>query len=263
MATSPGFQVSQYVTTVRMVQGYRFLDRCGDALIRLENSLGAGWMPDDVSPKGGQLKNDQLAMGIRFDAESITVLQVDFFDFGVFADIALRATEILIQTFGVDRVLSPAFNAVFQIPAPDTDAAENILKSFKLATASPTLIDLFGEPSSFEFVMTNESDGEWKESFVRQRKRIRAVVITQVKQAGFDDRLVKRVRLLPEKQREALHGIAELRKRMVAKPAVAVQVELERAFESEFPAATFDLPEFVFSTEKWQRETIARIQRGA
>jgi hypothetical protein len=43
---------TQFSFTVRFVQGYRFLDRCGDAIIRLEETLDEGWIPGELVPTG-------------------------------------------------------------------------------------------------------------------------------------------------------------------------------------------------------------------
>ena len=46
------FDTTEFRASVRFVQGYRYLDRCGEALIKLENSLHEGWIPTEPTPKG-------------------------------------------------------------------------------------------------------------------------------------------------------------------------------------------------------------------
>jgi hypothetical protein len=62
--------VHQIQASVRFLQGYRYLDKCGEALIKLENVLDKGWLPVEVSPKSGNIKNDQLGMTVAFSSEA-------------------------------------------------------------------------------------------------------------------------------------------------------------------------------------------------
>ena len=78
MAESAGFSILRLQLGIRFVQGYRYLDRCGEALIRLENSLAEGWIPAEATPTAGALKNAVLGMDVTFNSLGLGILQTDF-----------------------------------------------------------------------------------------------------------------------------------------------------------------------------------------
>lgn len=49
--TKSSFELNQIAFSLRPVQGYRYLDRCGEMIIKLENTLDSGWMPKDMTPQ--------------------------------------------------------------------------------------------------------------------------------------------------------------------------------------------------------------------
>lgn len=81
MPDNSPFQVHAIQASIRFIQGYRYLDRCGEALVKLENTLADGWIPSETSPKAGVLKNDQLSMTASFSSESMTIQQAESISF--------------------------------------------------------------------------------------------------------------------------------------------------------------------------------------
>ena len=67
------FDPTQFTLTIRFDQGYRFLDKCGEAVIKLENTLDPGWIPGELKPTGGNLRNYTLGLGTTFDTHSLSV----------------------------------------------------------------------------------------------------------------------------------------------------------------------------------------------
>jgi hypothetical protein len=76
---------------------------------------------------------------------------------------------------------------------------------------------------------------------VHRRRRFNAAAIKQFKQPGFDDRLLKRTHLLPDRQKEALRGLMQLRRQVPDIPESAVQLDLEQSFETELATDGFDI----------------------
>src|SRR5271165_2258190 len=104
MAESQGLVLHHLNLTVRFLQGYRYLDRCGEALIRLEERLHEGWIPAEVSPKSGSLKNDTLGMVATFNSESLNVQQTEFVDPEHFIDQSCRAFDVICNIFEISRI---------------------------------------------------------------------------------------------------------------------------------------------------------------
>ena len=67
------------VFEARYGRGYKYLDRCGEALLILEDVLpqqtGRLWMTGDIAPKGATLKCPALDLTVVFDAHKLVVEQ--------------------------------------------------------------------------------------------------------------------------------------------------------------------------------------------
>lgn len=69
----------QRIFEARYEQGYRYLDRCGDAMVVLENLLteqtGHVWMPAEMVPTGARLECPELDINIVFSTYNLVVDQ--------------------------------------------------------------------------------------------------------------------------------------------------------------------------------------------
>ena len=117
-----------------------------------------------------------------------------------------------------------------------------------------------GQQSAFSFALCTEVDGDWQGVLTKQRRRIEVKTVLQQKQPSFDERLLKRARLLPERQRDAMIALGKLRERQVKISPIAVQFEIEFAFEVEFPTKEFDLPQFYQQAWNWNQHVTDYIQ---
>ena len=259
MANLHGFRVSMISMTTRFVQGYRYLDRCGEALVRLEDSLEENWIPGQIAPKGGSLKNDLQQMVAQFDSEHLSVTQSDLTDFEAFHDAACRIYETLIHCFEIRKINAPVLRAVAQKGCDSIDEAEAELATYRFGQPHSQLASLIGQQTSFQLTYCAEEETEWNGNAVHRRRRFNAAAIRQIKQLGFDDRLLKRVRLLPDRQREALRGLVTLRKQVPDIPESAVQIDLEQSFETELTSDVFDIARFLSDTCKWLEEAFETL----
>jgi hypothetical protein len=91
------FQSAYVQASLRFIQGYRYLDRCGEALVKLENVLEKGWLPAESAPKAGALRNDQLGMTSTFNSEGMTVQQTAPVSFELFLDQVCKIFDTLWQ----------------------------------------------------------------------------------------------------------------------------------------------------------------------
>src|SRR5438874_533320 len=115
MASGGSFAIHEHQLTIRFIQGYRYLDRCGEALVRLESVLGDGWLPIEAAPKGGGIKNDALGVVATFNTEAMTVQQSEFIAFETFLDSAGKIYDTLWQVFEIKRIIGPAMRIVLQM----------------------------------------------------------------------------------------------------------------------------------------------------
>jgi hypothetical protein len=254
MAATTGLETHQLQTTIRFIQGYRYLDRCGETLIRLENSLADGWIPVETTPASGAIKNDLLGMVATFNSSGMTVLQQEFVSFEHFRDQTCKLYETLWRTLELENINAPTAKVVLQKGFKDgtIEDAQDYLRGLNLCTPRPDLLAFMDGPANaVDFTLVTEKDDTWSGVPVHRRRRLQAMVIRQEKHAAFDDRLLQRTRLLPQRQREAMAGLMELRRRHPEVAPVAAQLDLEDSLETEFRAKEFDLPGLLEQTWQW------------
>lgn len=254
MATASPFQVHQLQATIRFIQGYRYLDRCGEALIKLENVLAEGWLPTETSPKAGVLKNDQLGMTTIFNSEGMTTTQSEFISFEHFMDQTCKIFDTLWQAFEIKRINVASIKVVLQKGFRDDELekAAQYLLDLRLCSPHPALTELMGgRINALDFVMVTAEDIKWNQEQVHRRRRIQGQVIRQERQPPFDERLLRRTRQLPNQQKEAIAALMKLRRQHPEISPVAAQLDLEHSFETEFSAEAFDFPTFLQEGWDW------------
>jgi hypothetical protein len=260
------FQVHQIQASIRFIQGYRYLDRCGEALVKLENVLAEGWLPTESTPKAGSLKNDQLGMMASFNSEAMTTHQAEVISFEQFLDQSCKVFDTLWQTFEVKRINLPAIRVVFQKGFQDDelDEASEYLIKLRLCVPNTELCTLMGgRAEALDFALATTDRREWNQVQVHQRRRIQSQVVRQERLQSFDERLLKRSRQLGDKQRAAIQALIQLRRQHREISPVAAQLDFEHSFETEFSAEAFDLPMFLEQGWIWAesvRSGIARLE---
>ncbi len=247
-------QTSSIVASIRFVKGYRYLDRCGEALVKLVDVLDDGWIPTETTPSSGRLRNYRLGLFAQFQSESMTVSQSEFISFEHFRDETCKVYEILWRTFDIEQILAPALRVVLQAGFEGMDAAEEYVRGLEFCTASDEVVAVLGgRESSVRFTLCTEDSVTWQDSRVAQRRRLEVGVIRQEKQPDFDERVMRRLALVPMHQREAVGTLMRLRRQHPQTPPIAAQFDLESTYESEFRSATFDLPTFIEESWQWAR----------
>ena len=123
-------ELHQISSTLRFIQGYRFLDRCGEAVINLEERLDSGLIPGELKPTGGTMVNHECGMRARFDSESVSITQQEYLDFDLFLDQSCRTYETLCQTFEIGRMNTPSLNVACKKASRTFQRLRNSLKSW-------------------------------------------------------------------------------------------------------------------------------------
>src|SRR4051812_34957603 len=94
---TPEFKQLQF--SARFTQGYRYLDRCGEAMVRLERNLDKGWITGDINPSAGNMRNYTLGLTAKFSSETVLVDQSEFIAYDSFKDQSCKMFETLWRTF--------------------------------------------------------------------------------------------------------------------------------------------------------------------
>lgn len=249
-------QPTQFSFTTRFVQGYRFLDKCGEAIVRLENTLDEGWIPVEMAPKGGQLRNYTLGMGATFDSGLMTVAQTEFLSFEHFHNETCKIFDVLRSTFDVKRILAPVLRIIYQVGFSQDSSAEEFLRDLELCNPNEDAIRMLGgSERALKFTLCTEEEIDWQNIPVQRRRRLDAKVIHQERLPYFDQRLMQRAQLLPERHRGALGELRKLRRKHSQIVETAAQFDMETSFvETEFNSGTFDVSLFLQESREWTEE---------
>lgn len=256
------FEIHNIGFSLRFLRGYRYFDRCGEALLRLEDALENGWIPAETLPSSGIIRNDELGLAVRFNADGVQVQQNDAFSFDTFRDQSCKVFDVLRLVLEINRINVPSMQATYQRGFENVDDAESELQSLGLAAPARKSLDLLGgSQSAFSATLCTDAEIVWGGYPTIQRRRLNASSIAQLRQPPFDDRLLKRARLLPQNQREAMQALLRVRANWPHGKPYATQIELENSFESEFDAKTFDLPQFLLDSWNWAETCRKQLSR--
>jgi hypothetical protein len=256
-------QPHSYALTIRFIQGYRYLDLCGEALINLESQLGGYWIPGEMSPSRGVMKNDVLGMTAGFSSEALQVTQSEYFDFPEFLASASTIYETLWKTFRVAAVNAPSFRAAYQRGFDAVEDAEHYVQSLKLCELSKSVgASLQGAIAGTSFAFVTNRDIEWASMQVSERRRLEVKSIRQERRQTIDDRLLVRTKLLPKNQHDALQGLLKMRSKQPSYSPAAAQFDWEQCYESVFDTSTFQLAKFLEESHKWTVAATANLTGG-
>jgi len=252
MSTHDRLDVVTLRSTIRFVQGYRYLDRCGDALIRLEKATDEGWIPGEISPQKGNLHNYRLGMRAQFDCECMTVLQTEYISFEHFQDQSCRIYEVLWKTFDIERIITPTLQVILQTGFDELADANKHALGFNLCKPDKALLGLLGgQKSAIGYTLCTEQDTVRDTTAVVERRRLDFQVIRQERQPDFDERIMRRLALLPVGQQKALGHLMSLRRRYPRVSPLAVQFDLENSCEGELLARAFGYSGFLKHSWEW------------
>ena len=250
MAKIAGLDVHEVTLTIRFVQGYRYLDRCGATLIELENALGEGWLPSDPTPKGGAIKNTTKGMTAQFSSDYLQVALDDFQAIEEFISDACRIYDVLWKAFEIKHLLAPSLRVQIQKGFETSDEADAWVVGLASATPSSNVVEVLdGTPGIVQHTFVTEADVTWQDTPMRRRRRLNLKSLRQKRSQLIDNRMLRRARLLPKRQRDAIQALWKLKEHRTEIPPNAAQLEFETSLEEELETKRFDLPGFI--TDMW------------
>lgn len=256
-----GFKISKMSFNVNYVKGYRYLDRCGESMIQLEEALGPEWLPEEMKPTGGKLKNQTRQMVAEFDSGQLSVTQENFVDYEFFFSTACTINETLCDLWETEGIIGPVLRAISQKGFDSSEASEAFLIGMEYARPRNDFADILGNQSSNSFVYCSEDEIEWEGQSYPSRKRFHARALRQYKQQAFDQRLLSRIRLLPANQQTAVAALRNLRATVPDIPEFAAELDLEFMIEHEFRSRQFDTASFLDHTWRWIGNALSQLTK--
>lgn len=258
-------EMTRLSATIRFVQGYRYLDKCGEAMIRLEDTLSEGWIPGEMSPQQGIMANHRMGLTARFNSEFMNVTQTEFISYPHFRNEVCTLYEVLRSSFGIPRILSPCLQVILQTGFDQPPEMEAYIQSLPISVPSAAVLKVLGgKVEAVNSVITTTEEVDWQGDHVMRRRRVSLGGVRQEKRSAFDSRLLQRISLIPLHHQSALADLLKIRRTHPSAAPAAAQFDLEGTLEKvEFPAAKFDLPKFLDDTLYWAQEFQAWIRSQA
>ena len=163
MGVKDNLKVIQRVFEARYERGYRYLDRCGDAMVILEEALpdvsdGNVWMTEEMQPKGARMKCPELDLTLVFDAHRLCLDQNPVDVNCRFEEISAYALNTIISKFDIQEFTRLGTRQVSIIPSDSIDQAE-ALSVNRMPLKEWLTEDICGlKPRSHEVLVAFESD---------------------------------------------------------------------------------------------------------
>jgi len=121
----------QNIFEARYERGYRYLDRCGDVMVILEEALpsisnDSVWMPDEARPTGARMKCPNLDINVVFDTTRLVVDQNPVDKKCPFNDISRYIFETIYSKFNINVTTRFGNRQYYIFPADSVDEANRL-----------------------------------------------------------------------------------------------------------------------------------------
>jgi len=252
----------QRVFEARYEQGYRYLDRCGDALLILEDMLSEAtrcvWLPQEATPTCARLMCPDLDTYVVFNASSLIidhqVIGEAQFDF---VAVATTALSTLVGRFDLQKMRRFGFRRFIIVPAANDSIDDADRLSLRLPPVKEWLSSVDPEfvTRSYEQVSVFETKDRSK------GLRISTKPYTKV---GSELHVDERLKIPPHHLREGQHkALVEQLRRTQARdrsPEAGVLVDID--YYWMWPPKDTNVKEFIESGMRASEEALAALVRG-
>lgn len=245
----------------KWVQGYKYLDHCGKALIKLENELShKEWITSEFRPTGGSIKNPALDMLAVFDSNRITVIQEIAPNKEEFISETAKIYDILRTVFEIEQINIPAIRIIAQKGFEEEKQANDYILKLKHINIDEKIYNAMGNDiETLNYTICTTAKTEIQGILQQVRKRLNISAIKQRYDAPFDERLLHKVKYLNKDQQYAMKALLKLRKKMPKVPHIAAQFDMEQVIEAKLSAKLFDIPSFIAQAWNWAEQTLNKI----
>lgn len=121
----------QRIFEVRYEQGYRYLDRCGDAMVILEDTLpavtdGKVWMQEQMQPTGATIKCPECDLTVTFDTARLCVDQNPVDVQCPFENVCKHVFTTVASKFNIKKLIRFGQRQFFLNPTDSIDEADRL-----------------------------------------------------------------------------------------------------------------------------------------
>lgn len=233
---------------IRYAKGHRYLDRCGETLIEIEEKFPQ-WVHKEISPSRGSLINLGKDINLNFNSYKLDASQDDP---KTTTDLIEQVTPILdlvCKNFGLSQFIRIGVRFYLLFPASSMEEAEEFVKQTKFVSISPKLVEMCGSNiTAQKHVIIFESANEGR--------RIEFNAVRREEGKLPPELLAVEPRVLPRGQRDVLIKKLGEAKRYGEDPRFALQLDIDN-YERE--PESFNVRAFIERHEEFAREKLLRL----
>lgn len=248
MAKSTKPVLRQRIFEARYPKGYRYLDRCGELLLNLEELLptitGTQWMPRQVAPTAAHIQSPELDVKVVINSYHMVLdhnpVGEACFDFGELCGATLAS---VVARFDLREMGRFGYRRIKILPEQDLNSAQ--MRSAALSphgdwwNTKPEPYSLHQQTIESYFELPDRSKG------IRIRTEPFAKLGVDLE---IDEHLKLAPHLLPERQRDAL--VEQLRRQKMQRndPESGVAIDIDYFWLR--PPTDYSVPDFISAGEK-------------
>lgn len=223
----PKPKLTQNIFEARFEQGYRYLDRCGDAMILLETGLpgitgNAVWMPDAMAPIGARMKCPDFDITLLFDALRLCVDQNPVDAECPFEAITKYAFDNVVSKFSIQKTTRFGNRKLYILGTDSIDDADAF--SLSKAPFDNWLVsesdDVHPRSCSVATTLESEDRSRGVRFSIGSFSRIEAPL-------AIDERLRRPPHTLDKGQREALLDQLKRSKQRLEEPVAGLRIDVD------------------------------------
>jgi hypothetical protein len=243
--------LQKIVFELRYAQGHRYLDRCGETFIEIEDRA-PGWVPQEVTPSNGALIHLEKEILFNFNSYKLDAVQEDPKDTKEFRDQVALLADIVCRNLGISSFIRIGVRFIFLYPATSMEEAEEMVRRSQVATPNPRLVEKCGHSLQAQkhiFIFQEGNAG----------RRIEIGALRREEGRLAPQLLAVEPRNLPKGQREALIRKLQETRRYSEDPRFSLQVDIDNY---EYDPDAFSVPSFVEKHEEFARNQLLELLRS-
>jgi len=220
-------KLTQNIFEARYERGYRYLDRCGDAMVILEEALpeisnGRVWMPEQMVPVGARIKCPELDIIVAFDTYRLCVDQNPVDTECDFVGISEYTHNTIVSKFEIKTINRLGHRQIYAIGTDSIEEAESLtLKKIPINNWPVKDLDgLTNKARNVKLEFANDDNTKGFRFAVKPFFKREAPV-------AIDERLNMPPHLLKEKQREVLLDQLRRHKRRETDPDAGILADID------------------------------------
>jgi hypothetical protein len=233
------------VFELRYAKGHRYLDRCGETLIEIEEKL-PGWVPQEISPSRGSLINLDKDISFTFSSYKLDASQNNPKATVDFREQLAPVVDIICKCLDLSQFIRIGVRFHFLLAAHSMEQAEEMVRQTDFVTLNPKLVDAFGpniKAQKHIVIFEHENVGRRIEFGAVRREEGKLPL----------ELLAVEPRLLPKGQREILARKLEHTKRYGEDPRFALQFDIDN-YERE--PESFNVRAFIEGNDEFARQKL-------